>query len=358
VTDRLKFILIITKGGIRLKKLRVEDAVGMKIGHDMTRIVPKEFKGAAFKKGHVITEEDIPVLKSMGKQNIYIGEIPEGYIHEDECAVRIAEAICEKENFELSQVSEGKINITTKQSGLLKIDLSMLYSLNNIEHIAISTLYNDIFVRKGERVASERIIPLYTKEENILKIEEQCSAAKLFYVKKPQYQKVHLIITGSEVYYGLIKDKFEETLRPKVAYYGCEIVKVVKVPDDKEKIKQEINNSVNEGADIILCSGGMSVDEDDLTPIAIKEEINELIVHGVPVQPGNMFLLGYKAGVPIMGIPGAVIFYDNTLFDVVFPRIACKEKLSKDFFIKLSLGGLCYFCNYCTYPNCTFGKGR
>lgn len=341
-----------------MKKLKVEEAIGMKIGHDMTRIIPKEFKGAAFKKGHVITEEDIPILKSMGKEHIYIGEIPEGYIHEDECAVRIAEAICDKESFELSEVSEGKVNIITKRSGLLKIDLSLLYSLNSIEHIAISTMYNDIFVRKGEKVASERIIPLYTRQENILRVEELCSTSKLFYVKRPQYQKVHLIITGSEVYYGLIKDRFEETLRPKVAYYGCEIVKVAKAPDDKEKIRLEIAKSVQDGADIILCTGGMSVDEDDLTPVAIKEEIDELVVHGVPVQPGNMFLLGYKSGVPIVGIPGAVIFYVNTLFDVIFPRIACREKLDKDFFVKLSLGGLCYFCRHCTYPNCTFGKGR
>jgi molybdenum cofactor synthesis domain-containing protein len=338
--------------------MRIEDAVGMKIGHDMTRIIPKEFKGAAFKKGHVITKEDIPILKAMGREHIYVGDIPEGYVHEDECAIRIANTICEINDFILSEVSEGKISIATKHSGLLKINVRMLHSLNSIEHIAISTLYNDIFVRKGTKVASERIIPLYTSEENISRVEELCKKDKLFTVKKPQNQKVHLIITGSEVYYGLIKDRFEESLRPKISYYGCELVKVVKVPDNKERIKQEINISIKEGAEIILCTGGMSVDEDDLTPIAIKEELDELIVHGVPVQPGNMFLLGYKGGTAIMGIPGAVIFYDNTLLDVVFPRIACKEKMDKEFFVKLSLGGLCYFCNRCTYPNCTFGKGR
>lgn len=341
-----------------MKKIKVEEAVGMKIGHDMTRIVPKEFKGAAFKRGHVIQEMDIPLLKAMGKSHIYIGEIPEGYIHEDECAIRIAEAICDQKEFALSEVSEGKINITAKHSGLLKINIPLLHSLNSIEHIAISTLYNDIFIRKGEKVASERIIPLYTKEENILKLEAECEPRKLFEVKRPTYQKVHLIITGSEVYYGLVKDRFEETLKPKAAFYGCEIIKTVKVPDNKDLIREEIKKSVKEGAEIILCTGGMSVDEDDLTPVAIKEELDELIVHGVPVQPGNMFLLGYKNQIPIMGIPGAVIFYPNTLFDVVFPRIACKEKLHKEFFLKLSLGGLCYFCTHCTYPNCTFGKGR
>jgi molybdenum cofactor synthesis domain-containing protein len=341
-----------------MKKIKVEEAIGLPIGHDMTKIIPKEFKGAAFKKGHIIKEKDIVVLKSMGKEHIYVEEIPKGYLHEDECAERIAGAICKKEEFIFTPVSEGKINIISKFDGLLKINTSLLYEINSIEHIAVSTKYNDIYLKAGEVVASERIIPLYTKEENIIKVEDKCVNEKVFEVIKPTYQTVHLIITGNEVYKGLIKDRFEEKIRPKAKQYGCEVVKVAKVPDEKEAIKLEIEKSIAEGADIILCTGGMSVDEDDLTPIAIKECIDKLIVHGVPVQPGNMMLLGYKGEIPVMGLPGAVIFFDYTLFDVVFPRIACRERLDKEFFIKLSLGGLCYFCRECTYPNCTFCKGR
>lgn len=341
-----------------MNKVKVDDAVGLIISHDMTKVVPGEFKGAAFKRGHIITEDDIPILKSMGKEHIYVGEIPEGYLHEDECAIRIANAICNTEDFTLSEVSEGKINIIAKYRGLLKINKEMLYKLNSIEHIAISTVFDDTIVEIGQRIASERIIPLYTKEINIKKVEELCNSTKVIELKKLNYKRVHLIITGNEVYKGLIEDKFYAALKPKVERYNGEVVKVVKVPDDKEIIKDEIKKSLAEGADIILCTGGMSVDEDDITPIAIKEQIDNLVVHGIPVQPGNMFLLGYSGAVPIMGLPGAVIYYENTIFDVVFPKVICKDVIDKEFFIKLSIGGLCYFCEKCKYPNCTFGKGR
>jgi len=341
-----------------MNKVRIEDAVGLPISHDMTKIVPGKFKGAAFKRGHIITEEDIPILRTMGKEHIYVGDIPEGYLHEDECARRIASAICNTEDFNLSEVSEGKINITTKHRGLIKINKETLYKLNGIEHIAISTIFDDIVVEKGQKVASERIIPLYTKEDNIETVEGLCELSKVIELKKFVNQKVHIIITGNEVYKGLIEDKFYDALKPKIENYGCQVAKVVKAPDDKEVIKDEIKNSIAEGADIILCTGGMSVDEDDITPIAIKEQIDELVVHGIPIQPGNMFLLGYSKKVPIMGLPGAVIYYENTIFDVVFPKIACKEIIDKEFFIRLSIGGLCYFCKECKYPNCTFGKGR
>lgn len=341
-----------------MKKVAVEEAVGLPICHDMTRVVPGSFKGVAFKKGHIIKSEDIPVLKSMGKENIYVGEIPEGFLHENECAERIAKAICSSSQFEFSEASEGKINICSKLSGLLKIDVDKLYELNSIEHISISTVFDNIVVRKDEKVASERIIPLLTREDNIKRVEELCSSGKVFSIKPFLERKVHLLITGNEVYKGIIKDRFYEVLAPKVRNYGCEIVKVKKAPDDKEWIKDEIRESLSEGAEMIICTGGMSVDEDDLTPVAIKEECDRLVVHGVPVQPGNMFLLAFKGKVPVMGLPASVMFYENTIFDIVFPRQACGEEPDRSFFTRLAVGGLCYFCSSCHYPNCSFGKGR
>ena len=341
-----------------MKKVKVEDAIGLPILHDMTRIVPNEFKGVAFKRGHIIVKKDIPVLKAMGKENIYAGDIPKGFLHEEDCAVRIAEAICNREDYEVSEVSEGKINIYSKETGIFKIDEEKLYKLNEIEHVSITCNYNNMLVNKGEKIVSERIIPLYTKEENIKKLEEICESGRLFEIKKLKNKKVHLIITGTEVFEGTIEDKFYGVLKPKIEEYGSEVVKVVKVPDDKEWIKEEIKRSLKEGADVIICTGGMSVDEDDVTPIAIKESTDELVIHGAPVQPGNMFLLAYGKGVPVMGIPTAAIFNKYTLFDIVYPRLSADEKPNYKFFLKLAVGGLCRFCKECHYPNCTFGKGR
>lgn len=342
-----------------MKKVRIEDAVGLPICHDMTRIIPGKFKGVAFKKGHIIANEDIPVLKSMGKENIYVGEIPNGFMHEEDCAARIAKAICREDgDYDISAVSEGKINIFAKETGIFKIDEEKLYKLNEIEHISITCTYNNILVSKGEKIVSERIIPLYTRKENIIKLEKICESGKLFEVKKLKEMKVHLIITGREVFEGTIEDKFYGVLKPKIEQYNGKVVKSVKVPDDKEWIKKEINKSLAEGAEAVICTGGMSVDEDDVTPIAIKETAEELIVHGVPVQPGNMFLLAYSKGIPVMGIPTAAIFNKYTVFDIVYPMLAAGEKLNKKFFIKLAVGGLCRGCKECHYPNCTYGKGR
>lgn len=341
-----------------MKKIKVEEAVGLPLLHDMTRIIPGEFKGVAFKRGHIIKSEDIPVLKAMGKENIYAGEIPEGFLHEEDCAVRIAKAICREEAFEVSDVSEGKINIFAKDNGIFKIDEEKLYKLNEIEHISITCTYNNILVAKGEKIVSERIIPLYTKEENIKKLEKICGNEKLFEIKKLKAKRIHLIITGREIYEGTIEDKFYGVLKPKIEQYNGKIVKTVKVPDDKEWIKSEINKALAEGAEAVICTGGMSVDEDDVTPIAIKEKADEVVVHGVPVQPGNMFLLAYLKGIPVMGIPTAAIFNKYTVFDIVYPMLAAGEKLQREFFIKIAVGGLCRQCIECHYPNCTYGKGR
>lgn len=338
-----------------MKKMKIEEAVGFPIFHDMTMVVPGKYKGAKFKKGHIIKEEDIEVLKSMGKFNIYIGEIPDGYVHEEECAIRIANAIC-GDNFDLSAVSEGKVDIFAKYKGLFYVNKNLLYRLNSIKDVSISTIANNIVVEKGMKVASERIIPLFTEEQNIINVENICEKEKPISIKRLESKKVYMVVTGNEVFKGIIEDKFYPALSVKVDYYGSKIVNVTKVPDNKDMIVEAIDNAYQNGAEVILCTGGMSVDEDDLTPIAIKQYIDELIIHGAPVQPGNMFLLGYKGAVPIMGLPGAVMFYKNTIFDIVFPRVIAGEKLNKEFFLNLAVGGLCSFCNECHYPNCYFGK--
>ncbi|MDF2504160.1 molybdopterin-binding protein [Clostridium sp.] len=323
-----------------MKTINIEEAIGLPIYHDITQVIPGEFKGVAFKKGHVIEKRDISILKSMGKEHVYASDIPEGFIHEDDCAIRIAKAICNNENYNISDVQEGKINISSKIDGVFKVDEKKLYNLNEIEHVTITTIHNNTVVSKGQKLVGERIIPLYTKKENIERLEKLCADQGVFKVMPFIKQKIHLIITGTEIFNGTIKDKFYDTLKPKFEHYGCNISKVVKVPDDKQWIKREIRNAISEGADMVVCTGGMSVDEDDLTPVAIKEEVEKLVIHGVPVQPGNMFLLAYEKAIPVMGIATAAIFHEKTVFDIVFPLLACKEKLDREFFLRLAVGGL------------------
>lgn len=323
-----------------MKAIDVKEAIGLPICHDITQIIPGEFKGVVFKRGHIIEQKDVNILKTIGKEHLYIDDIPEGTIHEDDCAIRIAEAICNDEDYNISDVSEGKINISSKIDGVFKVDKKKLYTLNEIEHITITTINNNTVVSKGEKIVSERIIPLYTRKENIERLETLCAHSTIFKVMPFIKQKICLIITGTEIFNGAIKDKFYDTLKPKFEYYDCKIIKTVKVPDDKQLIKEEIRKAINAGSDMIVCTGGMSVDEDDLTPVSIKEEVEELIVHGVPVQPGNMFLLAYEKNIPVMGIPTAAIFNEKTVFDIVLPLLVCREKLNREFFLNLAVGGL------------------
>lgn len=340
-----------------MEKVKVENAVGHIVSHDMTRIVAGSVKEVAFPKGHIIKESDIPLLKSMGKENVYIGCISEGSVHEEEAALRIATAAFSQDDFQISTLSEGKVNLLSKHDGIFCVDVEKLNFINEIDHVTLCTIYNNTPVSKGQKVASTRIIPLFTDEKNIEQVEKLCNEHQIFKLMRYIPQSVHMLITGSEIHNGIIKDKSYDIINPKVLALNSNISRKVIVRDDKELLKREIQLSIEEGADIIICVGGMSVDADDVTPLAIGEIADEVVTQGTPIQPGNMFLLAYNKDTPILGLPAGTIFFKTTVFDVVFPLIACKNRLTEKFFIKLSHGGLCHFCKVCKYPNCTYGKG-
>ncbi|HYE81052.1 MAG TPA: molybdopterin-binding protein [Clostridia bacterium] len=339
-----------------MKSLRVEDAVGTILAHDLTKIVPGEFKGAAFKKGHVIRPEDIDELKKMGKNNIYVLEMKPEEIHEDEAAVRIAEATA-GDGVRLEGPSEGKISFKAAVRGLLKINLEALEAINDIDMVIISTLHNNTVVNPGKNIAGTRIIPLCTDKRNIEAVEEICRrSGKVVWIKELASLKAGVIVTGTEVYEGRIKDKFGPVLAGKLADYGCTLDEPVYTPDNKDRIKAAIDTEIKGGAQIVLVSGGMSVDADDVTPSAIREVADHIVTYGSPVLPGAMFMLGYKKDVPILGIPACGMYHKITVFDLVFPRILAGEVLTRKDIAGMGHGGLCQNCESCRYPNCTFGR--
>ena len=339
-----------------MKSVRVEDAVGMILCHDLTKIIPGEFKGRAFKKGHIIQEEDIKELLSIGKEHIYVWENKEGILHENDAAVRLKDLVC-GEGLEFGEIKEGKINFKAAKDGLLKIDKEKLLEINMLGDIIVSTIQNNTPVKKGEVIGATRIIPLAIDEEKIIEAEKLIkeSIIKVIDIKP---KKVHMITTGSEVYHGRIKDAFGPAVRKKVEYYGCTLENQVILPDDKEKIVCEIKKAIESGAEMILCTGGMSVDPDDVTPTAIKECGADLITYGAPVLPGAMFLLAYSGDIPIVGLPGCVMYCKRTIFDLVLPRILSDERLSFRDIALYGHGGFCLNCYVCTFPHCSFGKGE
>lgn len=337
-----------------MKKVRVEDAVGMELCHDVTAMYDG-FKGPAFRRGHRIRPEDIPRLLDYGKRTVYVWEETAGEIHEEDAARRLA-ALCPLDNASYSGPSEGKMVLTAQERGLLRVDIGLLRDLNAIGDITITTLPDHYPVEKGARLASLRIVPLVTKEEQILQAEELCRGRALLRLCPYGHRKVGVIVTGSEIYHGRIQDKFAPVVREKMQAYPAEILGVTLCDDDLEGIAAAGEKYRAMGADLLLFTGGMSVDPDDLTPGAIRRMGAEIVSHGVPAQPGNMTLVAYLGNTAILGIPGAAISLPTTIFDVLLPQIFAGEKLTKEDLIRLGDGGLCQLCKPCHWPNCTFGR--
>ena len=338
-----------------MKKIKTTEAVGHVLQHDITEIIPGEFKGRAFKKGHIITEEDIPHLLRLGKDHIFVFELGEDKIHENEGAMILGK-LGQGENISLgSEIKEGKINFNSSIDGILKVDSEKLFELNMLGEISFATLPNNIPVKKGELVGGARIIPLVIEKE---KMDRAKSLIKdpILNVRPYKKYKVGIITTGNEVFYGRIKDKFGPVILEKLKPYNSEIIGQALCPDDKEIIKEKAREFLDKGATMIIFTGGMSVDPDDMTPTSIIELGGELISYGAPVLPGSMFLLSYLGDIPMMGLPGCVMFAKKTVFDLVLGRVMTGERLTKADIMRYATGGLCQSCEVCHYPNCTFGK--
>ncbi len=338
-----------------MKKVEVTEAVGTALCHDITQIIPGQFKGRFFKKGHIITEEDIPQLLDLGKRYIYIWDLKDGYLHENEAAKRIADKVYGK-NLTLTETVEGKIECIAETRGVLKIDKEKLFKANSIDRIIIATIHGNRVVEKGQRIAGTRIIPLAIEEEAIITLENLIQEPIINVLPLKSY-KVGLIVTGSEVYAGRIEDKFGPVVTEKIKELGSKVIKKELVSDSLDKTVTAIKEMLSLGADMILLTGGMSVDPDDLTPAAIRQAGADVKVYGVPVLPGAMFLIGYiNNDIPIMGLPGCVMYYKTSIFDLIVPRVMVGDVITKEDMIKLSYGGFCLGCKVCRYPDCPFGK--
>ncbi len=339
-----------------MKLINTTDAVGHILCHDLTQIIKDEYKGARFKKGHILKEEDIPVLLSMGKEHLYVWEHNEGTLHENDAALRLA-SICKGENTTHSEVSEGKIELSSATDGVVIIDTDLLYKVNSIDEIMVATIKSGTSVVKGQKLCGTRVIPLIISEDKIENAEKICTDKKIVNVYPFIKKTAGIITTGKEVYSGKIEDKFTPAVVNKLSDFGVEVVKHITTNDNKNNIVDAIKLMREADVDIILCTGGMSVDPDDNTPGAIKKSGAGIITYGAPVLPGAMFLLGYfEDGTPIVGLPGCVMYAKATVFDIALPRIVAGIKMNKIDFVKMGEGGLCMSCDVCTYPKCPFGK--
>jgi molybdenum cofactor synthesis domain-containing protein len=339
-----------------MRSIPVEEAQGMVLCHDITRIVPGEGKGPAFRKGHVVVAEDIPVLLRLGKEHLYVWDLAEGLLHEDDAAARIAAAIA-GEGVTLTQPCEGRINLLAGRRGLLKIDVEALRRLNSIDEVTIATIHADAVVSPGQMLAGTRVVPLVVGRERIEQVEAvTAETGPIVNVRPFRPLRVGVVTTGGEVYHGRIKDKFGPVLRGKFEDLGCSVTRQIIVPDDRDMTVRAIRQLLTEGAEMIAVTGGMSVDPDDLSPSSIRAAGGEVVTYGSPTFPGAMFMLAYIGDVPVVGLPGCVMYHKASIFDLTVPRLVAGERLNRADIVELGHGGLCVMCPDCRYPLCGFGK--
>lgn len=344
-----------------MKLIKTEDAVGHVLCHDITQIIKGVTKDAVFRKGHIVTEEDIPVLLSVGKENLYVWEKEEGMLHENDAA-EILRQICQGEHMHPSDVKEGKIELIADIDGVLKIEREKLRKVNSLGEIMIASRHGDFPVKKGDKLAGTRVIPLVISEEKMQQAKDVTAGGVIFNILPYKKKKAGIVTTGSEVYYHRIKDTFTPVIEEKLAEYDIEIGGHEICNDDPQMIENAIRSLLADGCNMIVCTGGMSVDPDDRTPYAIRQVTGEIVSYGAPVLPGAMFLLAYyreegKEAIPVLGLPGCVMYSKRTIFDLVLPRLTVGEILTAEDLNTLGEGGLCLNCPECTFPNCGFGKG-
>jgi len=341
-----------------LKKIAIEQAVGTRLAHDITEVRPQVFKGPAFRKGHLVCEADLCRLQKLGKNHLYILDLAEDEIHEDEAAQVLARSVAGKGLIWDDQPQEGKIKLTAAIDGLFSVDIPALAAFNMVDEVMCATLHSHTLVKKGNTVAALRAIPLVLKRsvvDRAAAIARQNGA--LLSVKLLRKATAGLVITGNEIFNGLIEDRFTPILTEKVRALGGEVGSVRMVPDHPGLIAEAIGKGLMRGCDLLMLTGGMSVDPDDVTRKGIADAGAQEIHYGSAVLPGAMFLTAHIGSVPLLGVPACGLYHRITVLDLVLPRILAGEKIGKAELALYGHGGLCRDCETCVYPHCPFGKG-
>ena len=339
-----------------MKLIKTEEAVGHVLCHDLTQIIKGQYKDARFRKGHVVMQADIPVLLSMGKEHLYVWEMTPGTLHENDAAERLY-ALCANANMDRSEVKEGKVELKAACDGLFLVNSGSLMAVNDVGDIMIATRKGGTAVQKGDKLAGMRVIPLIIPEKTLQAAEAAAGDAPLLELKPWVRRTAAIVSTGSEVKKGLIQDTFTPVVKEKLAAYGIGAFSVAYSGDGVENVASGVREARGTGADVILCTGGMSVDPDDNTPGGIQASGAKIVAYGAPVLPGAMFLLGYYGdGTPVMGLPGCVMYAGATIFDLVLPFVAADVPVTRQQIAALGEGGLCLGCESCHWPACPFGK--
>ena len=348
------------KAAPRPRAVPVEQAVGRKALHDMTEVLPGVSKDAMFRRGQTITAGDLCRLQRMGRMEVFVAgeDGPDSeYVHEDDAASALAGALCESGALvQAGPPREGKITLLAARDGLFRVDVERLAALNALSDVALSVRHNGSLVKEGEAVGGVRAIPLHLHRSVLDQALHLCSASLLLDVVPLRRMRAGALITGSEVFTGLIEDKFAPVLAAKLAPLGSELAEVRFAPDDAAAIAAGVRELLEGGCELILTTAGMSVDPGDVTRKGLQDAGVGGELFGMPVLPGNMTLLARAGTVPVIGVPACALFHAVTSLDILLPRVLAGLEVTRADLAALGHGGFCMNCARCTFPHCPFGK--
>ncbi|MHB8928364.1 MAG: molybdopterin-binding protein [Bacillota bacterium] len=338
---------------MRSREARVNTSIGLVLAYDLTEIIPGQRKGAVLRRGHVITQDDLEVLRRIGKATIKVLELEPGEVHEDEAAARLAHALAGP-GLKVSQPGEAWADVVAEEAGLLKVSVEALLRVNSLGEILVATRHNNLPVRRGDLVAKAKVLGLVISEGKLRQAERIAAEAAVLRVAQFRKVRAGVVVTGREVFEGRVKDAFGPLLRQRLEAYGSTIAHAEVVPDEVEPIAGAIRGMLDRSVDMVLVTGGMS--PDDCTPEAISRSGAEVDFYGAPVSPGAMSLVAYAGEIPVLGIPAGLLARPRGFFDLVLPRLLAGETLGPADVAAYGHGGLCLGCQECTFPSCSFGK--
>lgn len=342
-----------------LKAIPTEEAVGKRLIHDMTRIIPGKEKGPLFRKGQVVSAGDICRLQKMGRQKVYVEDDnsdQSGWIHEDEAAVAFAAGIAGPGVSFCEPPREGKVKFEAKHDGLLWVDHERLGAFNRVEGVMCATRKSYTVINKKESLAASRAIPLFLPERDFQTALSLLADGPLLKVLPIRTAKVGILVTGNEIFRGLIKDSFIPIIRSKVEHYGCEVVESIITPDDRDEISAGVRKLLDAGIDFLVTTAGLSVDPDDVTMQGLMDAGCQDVVYGAPILPGAMTLIAKIGEVQVIGVPACGLYHTVTSFDLLVPRLLAGLNITRDNLAPIGHGGFCMDCNMCIFPKCSYGR--
>jgi len=337
---------------MKVSTISIEDAVGLPLAHDLTQVdAERQTKGARFRRGHLLAPEDLPVLRKMGRLNLSVLDLEEGEVHEDEAARSLADALC-GEGLEIEGPEEGRCRLVSTRKGVARFDPEMVKRVNLDREWSFGTCPANAIVKPGSTVAAFRILPLALKRASLERAVRESSP---FSVRPFLPLGVGLVTTGSEIKAGLVKDAVCGKLLRKLEELGGSFAGQRFCGDGAEEIRESVRELLHAGADIVICTGGMSVDADDRTPEAIRSVADEVLFRGVPAMPGSNLMLARAGESWVVGAPACAAHDERTALDRLL--IALFAGLGEEIDVKnWGIGGLCSRCRVCSFPDCDFAR--